>query len=172
MNIKKQIRRRFLHFFAVSVTVAALLCSMPDLTGEAASGMLDTTFGSGGKVITAVGLEDGATSMVIQPDGKIIVAGGSGTIENLDFALVRYNTDGSLDNSFGTGGKVLFSLVILPTNSFRLTLPATAKPTLPSGDGKFDAAVFRPLNSTWYVQRSTAGTFDSTIRHRGRHRGA
>jgi len=69
-------------------------------------GSLDTSFGNGGKVITTVGTYGLAHSVVIQSDGKIIAAGyGSGT--NNDFALVRYNTDGSLDTTFGTGGKVI-----------------------------------------------------------------
>jgi uncharacterized delta-60 repeat protein len=43
-----------------------------------------------------------ATSLALQPDGKIVVAGSSG----LDFALARYNADGSLDAGFGSGGTV------------------------------------------------------------------
>jgi uncharacterized delta-60 repeat protein len=60
-------------------------------------GSLDNGFGSGGKVITAYSA--GASAVAIQPDGKILVAGGS--------LLVRYNTDGSLDPTFGSGGKVI-----------------------------------------------------------------
>ncbi len=68
---------------------------------------MDTGFGSGGKVITAIGAgNDLAGSMVIQPDGKIIVTGNSHNGSNHDFATVRYNTDGSLDTGFGTGGKI------------------------------------------------------------------
>ncbi|MBI3345430.1 MAG: hypothetical protein HY028_11360 [Gammaproteobacteria bacterium] len=69
------------------------------------SGGLDTSFGTGGKVTTDFGSFDGAGSLIIQPDGKIIAAGATGTTTNADFALVRYNLDGSLDTSFGTGGK-------------------------------------------------------------------
>jgi uncharacterized delta-60 repeat protein/CSLREA domain-containing protein len=74
-------------------------------------GSLDATFGSGGKVITAIGnLGYGfATAVAIQPDGKIIAGGsnnfyGDGTY---NFLLARYNTDGSLDSTFGVGGKVV-----------------------------------------------------------------
>lgn len=62
----------------------------------------DTTFGADGKVITDFGGSDHARDIVIQQDGKIIVAGGS----DGDFSLVRYNSDGSLDSSFGTDGMV------------------------------------------------------------------
>ena len=46
-------------------------------------------------------------STVVQPDGKIVVAGYASNGVNYEFALVRYNTDGSLDNGFGTGGITL-----------------------------------------------------------------
>ena len=65
----------------------------------------------GGKVITPLGpTEDQARSLIIQSDGKIVLAGSSHDWTNSDFALVRYNGDGSLDASFGDGGKVVTSL--------------------------------------------------------------
>lgn len=70
-------------------------------------GSLDNSFGIGGKVTTDfVGDDDAANAIIIQSDGKIVVAGYSYGNTYNDFALVRYNLDGSLDNSFGTGGKV------------------------------------------------------------------
>lgn len=74
-------------------------------------GSLDYTFGTGGKVITPVGNSiDYARSVVVQPDGKIVLAGYSCSDSNYYTAsLVRYNTNGSLDNSFGSGGKVMES---------------------------------------------------------------
>jgi uncharacterized delta-60 repeat protein len=74
------------------------------------SGVLDNTFGVGGKVITAfadaVGAE--AESVAVQEDDKIVVAGelNTGTESGQDFALVRYNTNGSLDDTFGDNGIV------------------------------------------------------------------
>ncbi len=74
-------------------------------------GSLDTAFGSGGRVVTPVGTGgsfDEAYGVAVRPDGKIVAAGftdNSGT--NIDFAAVRYNPDGSLDTTFGTGGKVI-----------------------------------------------------------------
>jgi uncharacterized delta-60 repeat protein len=47
-------------------------------------------------------ISDVATAVALQPDGKIVAAGVSDKI----FALARYNANGSLDASFGTGGKV------------------------------------------------------------------
>jgi len=71
------------------------------------SGDFDTTFGSGGITMTDFGSNtlDQAHDMVLQPDGKILVAGWSLNTD-IDIALLRYNTDGSLDSSFGSNGKV------------------------------------------------------------------
>lgn len=72
-------------------------------------GALDTSFGGTGRVLTAVGVSGSdATGVALQKDGKIVVAGyavnNSGRI--YDFACLRYNADGSLDQSFGDHGKV------------------------------------------------------------------
>src|SRR4030095_15235909 len=70
------------------------------------NGSLDTTFGNGGIVTTAIGnTDDTAQAVVIQPDGKIVAAGNSdaSTSDNPAhrFALVRYNSNGTLDSTFG-----------------------------------------------------------------------
>jgi uncharacterized delta-60 repeat protein len=70
-------------------------------------GTLDTSFGSGGKVTTAIGTyQDQAKGVAIDSSGKIIAAGSAWIDGNDDLALVRYNADGTLDGSFGSGGKV------------------------------------------------------------------
>jgi uncharacterized delta-60 repeat protein len=88
------------------MTLALLMSSLPPARVEAASGDLDPTFGSGGKVTTNFDSFDRANAVAIQSDGKIVAAGFALTITSNDFALVRYNSDGSLDASFGAGGKV------------------------------------------------------------------
>lgn len=74
-------------------------------------GSLDSSFGTGGKVTTAIAADRGADqarAVAVQPDGKIVVAGyTSGATTFTDFAIVRYNADGTLDESFGTGGKAV-----------------------------------------------------------------
>ena len=70
------------------------------------NGGLDTSFGIGGKVTTTIGTGAVALDLAIQADGKIVAVGNAGNGTNIDFALARYNTDGSLDASFGLGGKV------------------------------------------------------------------
>lgn len=74
-------------------------------------GTLDTSFNGTGIASTPIG-NFGASlrSMVLQPDGKIVVAGEAAIGSFSDFALVRWNTDGSLDGSFDVDGKVTTSL--------------------------------------------------------------
>ena len=69
-------------------------------------GSLDTSFGGTGKVTTDFGSDDSASSVSIQADGKIVAAVSSANPSNYDFALARYDSDGSLDTSFGGTGKV------------------------------------------------------------------
>jgi uncharacterized delta-60 repeat protein len=79
-------------------------------------GSLDSTFGSGGKVTTDFGGNDQAVAVAIQPDGKIVAVGATCanatqgcdvlTGSGYDFAIARYNSNGTLDSSFGSGGKV------------------------------------------------------------------
>jgi uncharacterized delta-60 repeat protein len=69
-------------------------------------GTLDNAFGSGGKVMTDFSRNDSAFSVAVGPDGKIVIAGMSDVERGFGFALVRYSSDGTLDTSFGTGGRV------------------------------------------------------------------
>lgn len=75
------------------------------------NGSLDSSFGSAGLVKTGFGLGSRAfaNDMVIQADGKMVLAGKANPVSDFDFALARYNTNGSLDTTFGTGGKVTTS---------------------------------------------------------------
>ena len=67
------------------------------------NGTLDTTFGSGCKKVTDFGADDRAFAVALQADGKIVAEGMTGN----DFALARYNTNGTLDTTFGSSGKVI-----------------------------------------------------------------
>jgi uncharacterized delta-60 repeat protein len=70
-------------------------------------GRLDRSFGSGGTVVTPLSdALDMASDVVVQPDGRIVVAGLS-VGAHQDIAVVRYRADGRLDRSFGTGGVVV-----------------------------------------------------------------
>jgi uncharacterized delta-60 repeat protein len=73
------------------------------------NGSLDATF-SGGQILTAIEGSNGAQAVAIQSDGKIVAGGGSTAGGSADFALVRYNSNGTLDGTFGIGGEVLTSI--------------------------------------------------------------
>jgi uncharacterized delta-60 repeat protein len=69
------------------------------------TGSLDASFGAGGKVTTDFsGGADSGNAIAIQLDNKIVVAGSTASVQGVAFALARYNPDGGLDATFGTGG--------------------------------------------------------------------
>jgi uncharacterized delta-60 repeat protein len=81
------------------------------LAGYNPDGSLDSTFGNGGFMATdfSDSSDDIAYAMTMQGDGKLVVAGRTGSYPEFDFAVARYSSDGQLDQSFGTGGKVATS---------------------------------------------------------------
>jgi uncharacterized delta-60 repeat protein len=70
------------------------------------NGKLDPSFGPGGKVTTDFGGNDEGLALAVQADGKLVAAGYALTETSRDFALARYQPNGTLDAGFGTGGKV------------------------------------------------------------------
>lgn len=75
------------------------------------NGTPDNSFGAGGKVFTPIGgIADRGRVVVVQPDGKILLGGTSTIGSSDDFALVRYNANGSIDNTFGANGIVTTSV--------------------------------------------------------------
>ncbi len=89
------------HNFFFCFLVGTLFLALPALT-FAVPGDLDTSFGNGGKVTILIGFWSSANGVIVQADGKIVVAG-----KDYDkMSLARYNTDGSLDTSFGISGSV------------------------------------------------------------------
>jgi uncharacterized delta-60 repeat protein len=71
-------------------------------------GSLDLTFGTDGTVMSPITEHrELGYGMVVQADGKIVLAGMQEIISSSDFAVARYNADGSPDNAFGTNGVTL-----------------------------------------------------------------
>jgi uncharacterized delta-60 repeat protein len=103
-----------------------------------ANGTLDTAFGSGGMVITDFGAGEFAFELALQADGKIIAAGMSGS----DFALARYNPNGSLDATFGTGGEVTTDCGSSSDSAFGVVVQADGK-IIAGGVGSGDVALAR-----------------------------
>ncbi len=100
----------------VGATTALYTADLDDYLGQFAivrlnsNGLLDTTFGTNGVVITGLpNVNLDASAMALQADGKIVLTGKAYEYDTFypDFALARYNSDGSLDTAFGTNGIVI-----------------------------------------------------------------
>jgi uncharacterized delta-60 repeat protein len=121
-------------------------------------GSLDTDFGTGGIVTTPVGSGwDYAHALDIQDNGKIVVAGSSANGDKYDFALVRYNTDGSLDTDFGTGGIVTTPVGSGFDSAYALRIQS---------DGKIVAAGYSNNGSNYdfaLARYNTDGSLDTTF---------
>ena len=114
--------------FLSTFTVFVICTFNLQVPAWAADGDLDTSFGTGGKVTTAIGsADDTAYSVVLQSDGKIIAVGQSDNGANTDFAVVRYNADGSLDTSFDTDGKVTTAIGSSSDNARSVVLQSDGK---------------------------------------------
>ena len=91
-------------------------------------GTLDQQFGENGISITSFGTANSEiTSSVLQPDGKIIVAGNSTDHDLSNFALVRYSSNGTIDNSFGHNGIVSGAIGITSSTINSIALQADGK---------------------------------------------
>jgi uncharacterized delta-60 repeat protein len=125
----------------------------------ATNGTLDNSFGSFGRVATAVPNEtySGAYGMVLQPDGRIILAGlvAAAPAYQFQLAVLRYNSSGTLDSTFGNGGVAIASIGL--ANSYGLA-PALQR------DGKIVIAC-RAQNGPFYkfaaARFLTNGVIDS-----------
>jgi uncharacterized delta-60 repeat protein len=144
----------------VAAGVAGLLGWQLIVAGPALAkaGNLDLSFGTGGKVMTSFGVTDQAQALAVQADGKLVAAGSTFTGTSTDFALARYNPDGTLDPGFGAGGKV--------TTSFGGTDEA-ANAIAVQADGKLVAAGWACASANWpcndfaLARYNPDGTLDS-----------
>ncbi|HYV93556.1 MAG TPA: T9SS type A sorting domain-containing protein [Chitinophagales bacterium] len=128
-----------------------------------ADGTFDNTFGNGGIVITDVfGSDDEGTNVLVQDDGKILVIGDAyNTTALIDLLLIRYNADGTPDNTFGGGDGIATSDVM--NNAYAWGTAAVIQP-----DGKIVATGYRsPPNSFAYdfgtARFSADGILDPTF---------
>ena len=126
-----------------------------------ADGTLDNTFSFDGKVVTDINDGDGGQAVVIGNDGKITVAGISFTESGSDALLVRYNTDGTLDSTFGANGIVLHEFSSGNSDLQDIVLTATGSMYacgLAEGTGDNDFLV---------AKFNTDGTLDNTFAMHG-----
>ena len=140
---------------ATAIVVAATVLLPKESTG--AAGDLDPSFGVGGKVTTAfiMTLSDSRVALALQPDGKLVAAGES----DRDFGLARYLSDGSLDGTFGVGGRVVTDF---GSGHFDRVAAAVVQP-----DGKLVAAgmaLGNPAGSDFGLARYLPnGSLDATF---------
>ncbi|MFF5484558.1 calcium-binding protein [Streptomyces virginiae] len=121
-----------------------------------ADGSLDTTFGGDGIVNTDFDFNnDEARALALQPDGKIIAVGGSTSIAGYgDWVAARYNPDGSLDPTFGTGGRAVTDI---DPDAIETAMTVAVRP-----DGRIVAA--GQSLASWVVVRWNAnGSLDPTF---------
>jgi uncharacterized delta-60 repeat protein len=125
-----------------------------------ANGTLDTSFDGDGKLTTAVGaLDDYANSVALQTDGKIVVGGTS----DFNFALARYNVNGSLDTSFSGDGKLTLDLGESDTIT-AVAIQADGK-ILAAGNIYFN---FDSRQDVALVRYNADGTLDSSFANNGK----
>src|SRR6266540_2032037 len=147
---------------ALAIVLAPTLVSAQTLPAES-SGTLDVSFGTGGKVTTDFGGPDLARAIAVQPDGKIVAAGVAFITGGGDFALARYNRDGTLDASFGTGGTVTTDFV---AGSLDQAFSVAVQP-----DGKIVAvglAVINGFSDFALARYNRDGTLDASFGADGR----
>lgn len=110
-----------LHYFlyaVISLLYIGLLTS-PSL----ATDKLDSSFGYDGRVAVDLGVYgDRGNAVLVQPDGKILVAGSSSTAADLDFMLLRFNADGTMDPTFNYDGTVTTAIGSYDDEAFAVEL--------------------------------------------------
>ena len=123
------------------------------------NGTVDAGFGTGGTVRTAIAAEDYARGIALQPDGKLVVVDSTRN-GSMDFALVRYNPNGTLDASFGSGGTVTTAIGSEDDRPSAVALQPDGKlvvaGTVSSGSNTSFALV-RYLGSTLTVAKAGSG---------------
>ena len=123
-----------------------------------ADGTLDTTFSEDGIVTTDLGGFEEGYSIAAQADGKILITGFSDT----DVALVRYNTDGSLDTSFnGTGGGTSTPGNNPPKGSVSISGAATPGGKLTVSNSLSDADGLGKISYQWQADGADLATGNS-----------
>lgn len=122
------------------------------------NGTPDTSFGVNGIVITNFDDEGSRMNdLAVQPDGKIVAAGSVGPFNNLDFAVARYNPNGSLDNTLSSDGRARLSMNGLSDQSTHLIVQADRKIVLTGNTGNVDFALVR-LNQDGSIDFTFGGS--------------
>src|SRR5262245_14555082 len=148
------------------VILATVMISLPSLRSvNAAAGDRDPSFGIGGIVIDNDGFPN---AMVIQPDGKIIVVGSSqAASQQGGFMLWRFQTDGSLDPTFGNGGRVIGDVTASVGEGARAVALQPDGKIVVAGTGIFGLGIFT-REDFFVVRYNSDGSIDPAFGTNGR----
>jgi uncharacterized delta-60 repeat protein len=135
------VTHKLLQFDPQTLTITGATTLLFAVKARQTNSTVDSTFGSNGRVTTDFGGNDRALSVFAQADGRIVAIGTTG----IQAAIARYNSDGTLDLSFGTGGKVISPNLILTTD-------LNIKPGALQPDNKI-VVVGRDANLDFLVER-------------------
>ena len=113
------------------------------LTRYNPNGSLDTSFSGDGRQTTDFGDSDGASGVAVQDDGKTVVAGFSFNGTDSEFALARYNPNGSLDTTFSADGKQTTSFGGIGDQATGVAIQGDGKIVAVGGGGNGDFALAR-----------------------------
>ena len=153
-------RQTAMPFYFLITAIIILVSLLTPHRAQGATGDLDPRFGNGGVAITDFAqTEDYAYAVAVQADGKIVVSGQSGVYPNLHSALVRYNRNGRLDSTFGTGGKVTVTFNSVSDYLFALALQS---------DGKIVAAGSTSGTAFLLARFNADGSLDQGFGNNGR----
>jgi len=132
-------------------------------------GTLDTTFGNGGKVITVASVRESAAGLLILPDGKIMISGSIDlpSSSNTSFALLRYNSDGSIDPTFGNGGTVTTNIGPDDDQAYALALQSDGKVVAAGRKGIFFYPADQRKGNVALARYNPDGTLDPTFGNGG-----
>jgi uncharacterized delta-60 repeat protein len=121
------------------------------------NGSLDAAFGSSGIVETEFGGNEEAYGVALQSNGKIVVVGSN---YNADFLVVRYKSNGTIDSTFGTNGKVLTPVGSSYDNAYSVAIQA---------DGKIVVGGYATFTYSQFavVRYDTSGVLDPTFNSTG-----
>jgi uncharacterized delta-60 repeat protein len=127
------------------------------------AGNMDLSFNGTGQLTTDIStIDDYANAVAVQSDGRIVVAGSAYSNEGNNFAVARYNPDGTPDTTFGAAGKVITDLTGGPDQAFGLAL---------QGDGKIvvaGSAYNGVIGDFALVRYNANGSLDTTFNGTGK----
>ncbi len=137
----------------VALSVAAFTTTVQVASAAGTTGFPDKTFSGDGRVLTNVAGDDDGQAVAVQANGKIVVVGSSSG--GTDIAVVRYDTDGTLDTTFGGGDGIVVTDVNGDDAAFSVAIQNDQKILVGGTTDGFGSAIL--------VRYDTSGTPDATF---------